>query len=180
MGRAWPWIMRKQCSILTGCLKRCRSPDWRVYRGTQRGSESKRSDGSSSGIGSAGAGGKREVGVGRVVGCGYRGVDRGQFSDGSAVKASFAPRKGVLSRSERAFFRGAKGDDLNAVILRRGNVNRDRHRVAAAAENDSFDGADIVIVSAPGQRDVLVLGHLIVGGIDGKPMAGAINSDSQA
>lgn len=38
-----------------------------------------------------------------------------------------------------------------------------------APEDHALDGADVVVVSAPGQDDVLVEGDLVVGGVDVDP-----------
>ena len=58
------------------------------------------------------------------------------------------------------------------------NIDRHLHRVLAAAEDDAFDGADVVVVAAPGQHDVAVVGDLVVGRVKVDPAkAGAEERD---
>jgi len=50
--------------------------------------------------------------------------------------------------------------------------------VVAAAQDDALDGADVVVVAAPGQDDVVVVGDLVVGRVKIDPAkAGAKERD---
>src|SRR4051794_11991328 len=64
-----------------------------------------------------------------------------------------------------------------AAAYRR-DVDRHLHGVSSAAQDDALDGADVVVVAAPGEDDVLVEGELVVGRVKVDPAeAGAEKRD---
>ena len=62
----------------------------------------------------------------------------------------------------------------------RHDIHRYAHAVMAAAEEDAFDGTDVVVVAAPGESDVTRRGDLVVGRIDIQPAQSGQKTESQA
>ena len=60
---------------------------------------------------------------------------------------------------------------LKGNIFERPHIDLNFHGLAGAAERDAFNRSDVAIIATPGQRDVSVGNHHIVGRVETEPAA---------